>query len=68
MSSLHHRINMPQKIAPQTARRYLEMLAVAIGKLSLNTGAQRRDIWRYFQENFIDVDLVNYQTFLLAIT
>ena len=64
MSSFHNRINMPQKIAPQTAQKYLELLTIAIGKISLNRGALRKDIWRYFQDNFE----CNYQTYLLAIT
>lgn len=68
MASFHHRINMPQKISPQVLNIYLELLTIAIGKISLNKGAQRKDIWRFFLDNLNDIREVNYQTFLLAIT
>ena len=41
---------------------------MAIGNLSLNKGAQRKQIWRFFLDNLMDIEGVNYQTFLLAIT
>ena len=68
MSGYSHRINLPQKISPQISTFYLEMLAMAIGKISYNKGAQRKEIWRYFMDNLMDIEGVNYQTFLLAIT
>lgn len=69
MSSFHHRINLPQKqMDPMIKQHYLEMLTLAIGKISLNKGASRKEIWRFFVDNLIDVPSVNYWTFLLAIT
>ena len=34
--SITHRVNLPQKIPTKTCTFYLEMLAIAIGKLSMN--------------------------------
>jgi len=39
------------------------MLAEAIGKLSRNNGAQRKDIWKYCMDNFKERG-VDYLIFL----
>ncbi len=50
--SITPRVNLPQKIPTKTCTFYLEMLAIAIGKLSLNQGSQRKEIWKFFLDNF----------------
>ena len=57
-------INTPKKLEPSKCDHYLKMLAQAMGYLSRNNGAQRKDIWQYVMNNFPEA---NYQTFLLAI-
>ena len=59
-------MNYAPKLDAQTCERYLKMLAQALGELSRNQGAQRKEIWKYLMDTF-DPSLVEYQTFLIAI-
>ena len=59
------RINIPRRIEAQLASEYLQMLAMAIGYLSMNMGAQRKHIWDFVRTNYDNS--VDYNTFLLAI-
>ena len=44
---------------------YLRFLAEAIGKLSRNEGAQRKEIWKYIMDNHMNE--ADYLVFLKAI-
>ena len=59
-------INYGKRPNTEITTSYLKMLAQACGELSINKGAQRKDIWRYFMNKFDD-NQINYQNFLLSI-
>jgi hypothetical protein len=54
----------PKVLEPREMDRYLKMLAQAMGYLSRNQGAQRKDIWSYIMKTFPEA---NYQILLIAI-
>ena len=45
-------INTPKPLDSKKCDLYLKMLAQALGFLSRNNGAQRKDIWQYVMHNF----------------
>ena len=58
-------IYVPKPLDPILQDNYLKMLAEALGALSLNYGALRKDIWSYLIEHFGIKD--KYQEFLVAL-
>ena len=47
-----HAIYIPKPLDPTLVDNYLKMIAQALGSLSRNYGALRKDIWNYMVEHF----------------
>jgi len=63
-----HRLGViPLKIDKDCEAVYLKMLAICIGKLSRNIGVTRKDIWKFFIDNFVANDFQEYHNFLAVL-
>ena len=56
----------PDPLSPVLVDNYLKMFAEALGVLSRNYGALRKDLWNYMVEHFDDKKDC-YREFLVAI-